>query len=130
LLIATVAACSRSADTDQTGDAIAVAETWLRQVDAGEYHQSWDHAAAFFKTAVTREQWGQTLDFARKPLGDLVTRKVKAAKVATSLPGAPDGQYVVIQFKTEFAHKKSAVETVTPMLDPDGVWRVSGYYIK
>ena len=22
------------------------------------------------------------------------------------------------------------VETVTPMLDPDGVWRVSGYFIR
>jgi hypothetical protein len=24
----------------------------------------------------------------------------------------------------------SALETVTPMLDPDGIWRVSGYYIQ
>ena len=24
----------------------------------------------------------------------------------------------------------SAVETVTPMKDPDGEWRVSGYFIK
>lgn len=27
-------------------------------------------------------------------------------------------------------NKKSAIETVTPMMDKDGKWRVSGYYIK
>jgi len=48
----------------------------------------------------------------------------------TSMPGAPDGEYVVIQFESSFANKESAVETVTPMKGEDGVWRVSGYYIK
>ncbi len=48
----------------------------------------------------------------------------------TSLPGAPDGEYVVIQYNTEFENKKVAIETITPMLDDDGKWRVSGYYIK
>jgi ribosomal protein S17E len=37
---------------------------------------------------------------------------------------------VVIQFKTSFEHNPDAVETVTPMKDSDGQWRVSGYYIK
>jgi hypothetical protein len=44
-------------------------------------------------------------------------------------PGAPDGEYVIILFDTSFENKKSAVETVTPMMD-GGTWRVSGYYIK
>ena len=34
------------------------------------------------------------------------------------------------QIKTNFKNKKSAIETVTPMLDNDGEWRASGYYIK
>jgi hypothetical protein len=67
---------------------------------------------------------------ARQPLGKLISRKVKSATYATSLPGAPDGQYVVIQFKTSFENKKSGIETVTPIIDKDGNWRVSGYYIK
>ncbi len=48
----------------------------------------------------------------------------------TSLPGAPDGQYVVIQYESSFEHKKSAIETVTPSQGADGHWRVSGYFIK
>jgi len=53
-----------------------------------------------------------------------------AAQPATSLPGAPDGDYVVIQFQTSFANKASAVETITPMRDRDGAYRVSGYFIR
>ena len=53
-----------------------------------------------------------------------------SATFAKTLPGAPDGQYVVIQFNTSFKKKKSAVETITPMLDKDKKWRVSGYFIK
>jgi len=46
------------------------------------------------------------------------------------VPGAPDGKYVIIQFETSFENKASAVETVTPMQDADGVWRVAGYFVK
>jgi phosphoglycolate phosphatase len=31
---------------------------------------------------------------------------------------------------TVFENKKSAIETITPTLDNDGEWRVSGYFIK
>jgi hypothetical protein len=55
---------------------------------------------------------------------------LKSATYTKSLPGAPDGEYVVIQYDTGFEHKQSAVETVTPMLDKDGKWRVSGYFIR
>jgi hypothetical protein len=109
--------------------AIAAAEAWLALVDAGAYGASWDTAAALFKRAVTRAQWTRSVTAVRPPLGDLLSRRVASAKVLTSLPGAPDGTYVVIQFAAAFSQKRSAMETVTPMLDPDGTWRVSGYYI-
>jgi len=110
--------------------AIKVAESWLGLVDGGDYGNSWDQSADLFRAALSKEKWEKSLNAARKPLGNLVSRKVKFTKYATSLPGAPDGQYVVIQFTTSFTNKKSAIETVTPMEDSDGIWRVSGYYIK
>ena len=61
---------------------------------------------------------------------DAEKKAVKSKQYATSLPGAPDGQYVVIQYKTAFENKKAGVETITPMLDKDKKWRVSGYFIK
>jgi len=106
------------------------AEQWLALVDAGNFEESWNTAAEYFKTAVPEDHWEHSLNAVRKPLGDLVLRKLKNVKYATSLLGAPDGQYVLLQFDTSFKNKMSAVETVTPMLDKDGKWRVSGYYIK
>jgi hypothetical protein len=55
---------------------------------------------------------------------------LESATATHSLPGAPDGDYVVIKFASSFENKASAVETVTPMKDTDGKWHVSGYYIK
>lgn len=106
------------------------AEAWLALVDQGKYLESWDEAAPLFKGAITRERWAEAARAARGPLGRLVSRKLSSARYAESLPGAPDGKYVVIQYATRFDNKRSAVETVTPMLDPDGVWRVSGHYVK
>ena|ERR1700676_3517926 len=106
------------------------AEAWLTLVDDGKYRESWEQASTFFKDHVTAEGWEQMVAPSRKPLGAVVSRNFKVAKYSTSLPGAPDGQYVVIQYDTSFENKKSAVETITPMLDKDGQWRVSGYFIK
>jgi hypothetical protein len=117
---------------DQKGEELAAqaALKWLALVDEGKYSESWDEAAQLFKGAVTKEQWGESLSSARRPLGKIASRALKSKKYATSLPGAPDGEYVVIRYASSFEHKKFAVETVTPMLDKDGQWRVSGYYIK
>ena len=76
------------------------------------------------------DEWEQQVGGVRDPLGAVVSRKLKDAHYTTTLPGAPDGEYVVLEYNTSFAHKKSAIETVTPMLDKDGDWRVSGYFIK
>lgn len=106
------------------------AESWLALVDSGKYAESWQEAAPVFKAAVTKEQWQGVLRGSRDPLGKMLSRKLKSATYTTTLPGAPDGEYVVIQYESGFEHKQSAVETVTPMLDKDGKWKVSGYYIK
>ncbi|UCH41122.1 MAG: DUF4019 domain-containing protein [Gammaproteobacteria bacterium] len=102
---------------------------WLALVDGGQYQESWERAASLFKQQVNAEQWSQALAAARTPLGALVSRQLLSAAYETSLPGAPDGEYVILQFQTRFKNKKSAIETVTPMMD-NGNWRVSGYYIR
>ena len=123
-------ACSANADADKEAAALVAAKTWLALIDQAEYDESWETAASYFKGAITKDRWQQTLTAVRKPLGALVSRELKSKTYAQSLPGAPDGEYVVIQFNTSFGNKNSAIETVTPMLDTDGIWRVSGYYIK
>jgi hypothetical protein len=108
----------------------AVAPAWLAQIDGGKYAASWKDASAYFRAAVTEKGWSEALNSSRKPLGKLLSRKLAKAQSASSLPGAPDGNYVVMQFNTSFTNKKEAVETVTFMQEKDGKWRAAGYYIK
>lgn len=113
-----------------TGKAQTAALAWLALVDAEKYGQSWSEAALLFRSAVMQVDWVNAAKATRTPLGALKSRTLKSANFTRSLPGAPDGEYVVIQFDSQFEHKASAVETVTPMRDKDGIWRVAGYYIK
>ena len=110
--------------------AVAASNAWLSLVEEGNYVESWNQAAGFFKNAVTKEQWQNSMKAFRVPLGKMMARKLKSKQYTKTLSGAPDGEYVVIQYETTFEKKQSAIETVTPMLDKDGKWRVSGYYIK
>jgi len=110
--------------------AMASAQSWLALIDSGKYAESWQETSAAFKASLTQEQWIGTVKSVRSQFGKVLSRKVKSAKYTTSLPGAPDGEYVVIQFDSSFANKKSAIETLTPALDKDGKSRVSGYFIK
>jgi hypothetical protein len=118
------------ADEASEKAAQAAASEWLSLVDQGKYAESWETAAGYFKNAVPEKQWLQSMKGARQPLGKLVSRKLLSARFVTSLPGAPDGRYVVIQYTTSFENKSSAVETVTPTFDRDQQWRVSGYFFK
>ncbi len=106
----------------------AAAGKWLAQVDGGAYWQSWASAATLFRQRISAADWIETVRAARQPLGAMIARRLIDARHVKSLPGAPDGDYVVLRYRTEFRRKQSAVETVTPMLD-QGQWRVSGYFI-
>ncbi len=111
-------------------EAVKASQEWLALVDAADYGGGWDNAAALLQDAAPKDQFTQQVDAARKPLGAVKTRSFAAAEYTKALPGAPDGEYVVIQYKTVFENKAEAVETITPMVDWDGMWKVSGYYVK
>ena len=121
---------ARASDDAATAAAEAPAKSWLALVDSGKYAESWRDAASLFRKQVTEAQWNAAVGAARGPLGALVARKLSHAEFRTSLPGAPDGAYVVLVYTSSFEKKKDATETVTPMKDTDGAWRVSGYWVR
>ena len=114
----------------KTEPAQKAAESWIALVDAGNYAGSYDQASTMFKAAISKADWVQKVGAVRTPLGKTVSRKLQSAQYTTSLPGAPDGEYVVARYDTSFENKKAAIETVVMAIDKDGQWRVSGYFIK
>jgi hypothetical protein len=130
LLIFLMVTVSSVAGTTPENAAQKAAESWLAYIDSAQYGESWDQASELFRSRIEKGQWVKTITAVRSSLGKVQSRKLKNATFMTSLPGAPDGKYVVIQFDTSFAKKKSGVETITPMEEEGGQWRVSGYFIR
>jgi len=131
-VVVSCAGCAKKQENNPEAEkaALEAAGAWLQLLDSGKYAETWEEAAGYVKTLSSKEDWQKTFQGARQPLGKLVSRELKSKTYTTTAPGAPDGQYVIIHYTTSFENKKSAIETVTPMLDKDGKWRVSGYYIK
>lgn len=117
-------------NTPQAQAATQAAAAWFTLTDAGNYTGSWDSAASYFRNAVSKEDWVKSMTAFRAPMGKLVSRQVKQSRNATTLPGVPDGQYVLVRYDTSFENKKSALETATVMLETNNEWRVSGYFIQ
>lgn len=117
-----------AADGQAEEEAEQAATAWLALVDHSRYAASWDEASPAFKAAVPKQRWQQALAAVRQPLGACRSRRRLSRRLVDSLPGAPPGPYVVLQFATEFDGRKEAVETVTPALA--GGWHVSGYFIR
>lgn len=109
--------------------AVTAAKTWLALVDKGQIGQAWDSSASFLKSAAPKQQFVNQVKPIRDAFGKVLSRTLKGKQFTKTVPGAPDGEYVIIQFDTTFEKKKDAVETITPMKDK-GQWRVSGYFIK
>jgi hypothetical protein len=117
-----------SSNTFREIAAQAAGEKWLALLDRGEYGKAWDDCAQLFRQRVTREQWIDSLPSTRAPFGAVKSRKVEVAGYRTSLPGAPDGQYVTVRYRTSFEKKDNAEEVITLAFE-DGVWRPTGYFI-
>jgi Protein of unknown function (DUF4019) len=103
---------------------------WLALVDSRNYAESWNAASSFFRQSIPQSQWQTAAANARAPLGALISRKLRSATFTRTVPGAPEAEYVIVIFTSSFETRGSGIETVTSMVDADGTWRVSGYYIK
>ncbi|SFH67233.1 Protein of unknown function [Collimonas sp. OK307] len=130
LLASTTPSFAADQQAELIKQAQAAATSWVSLTDAGKYGESWERAGTFFKTGIAKNTWETGIRSLRAPLGSVKARELKSTEYATTLPGAPDGEYVVIQYETQFENKKSAVETITPMREKDGSWKVSGYFIR
>jgi len=124
IFLLTFSSFSYAQKLDDTGES----SKWLHLVDSGQYSESWSEMNSFFKQQITQQKWAKALNNIRAPLGKIISHKKFSSKEYTSLPGAPDGKYIVLQFKTFFQNKKESTETLTFSKSNTG-WSVVGYYI-
>jgi hypothetical protein len=131
-LVAALSATAAEEDVVDVAPAIRAAQNWLALVDSGQYADAWEDGHDTMKESVLKIRFETAVQGVREPLGPVVGRKLRAATYSRGLPGAPPGEYVVIQFHTQFEKRSGSLstETVTPMRVGDGPWKVSGYFIR
>ncbi|MGM0834031.1 MAG: DUF4019 domain-containing protein [Pseudomonadota bacterium] len=111
----------------QTAEAAALA--WLESIDNDEIEQAWETSSPLLKTPLSPNMLRRIIELARHEFGPVESRRKVQVSHYQSMPGAPDGDYMVFIFHTRFENKARGIETVTPHLE-NGEWRVSGYYVQ
>lgn len=103
---------------------VEAARQFLVLIDQGRWDDSYRASGAPFRKLNTSQVWAAASEKVRAPLGAVMSRVLIGQE---NLPAPPYG-YEVVKFRTSFAKKADAVETVT--LDrEDGGWRVVGVTI-
>lgn len=128
-MLAILLLCSSAHGEADIEAAEAAALQWLEAVDSGDYAGAWALSSALLREAIEPADLATALENSRRGFGSVLSRRRAGALRSTTLPGAPDGDYVVLTFQARFEHKQESIETITPRLE-DGIWRVSGYYLR
>jgi DNA-binding CsgD family transcriptional regulator len=119
------AATPTTSSTTAKSEAADYARRWLTLLDDGRWDDSYRGTAASFRKLNTLQVWAEASETARTPLGAMMSRTFLSDEY---LPAPPHG-YEVVKFRTRFAQKAQALETVT--LDREnGSWRVVGVTIE
>lgn len=111
-----------------SAEAEASAREWLALVDTQKYGESWTASGSIFRSNVDQAKWIEMVGSVRKPLDPLEKRTLGTVNQTKSLPGVPDGDYAVVQFRTSFRNKADASERVVLAME-DGQYRVVGYFL-
>jgi Protein of unknown function (DUF4019) len=121
---------SAAAQDPRATSAQIQARNWLELTDGGDALASWKAAGKKFQDAITAERWADSLKQVRPPLGATSERTLLSTQFTKGFSGAPEGDYVLLTFRSNFANKTDSRETVTLEREGDGVWRVIGYFIR
>jgi hypothetical protein len=127
---ALVCALPAAAQDPQVSEAHRAALEWLTVVDADNATASHAAAADKFRKTMTQEQWATALTQARAQFGALQRRTLGGAQRGDQIPNKPEGEYVLLYFRSGFAKRENVTETLTMEREPDGKWRAVGYSLR
>ena len=111
-------------------EAIDAGMKWLALIDSGKAGAAWELSSKQLQSAVTRGKFIAAMRDARKPLGKLEERTAERFARSHQLPGAPDGDYVIIEYTARFPKGKKLQEQLVWSIEEGEIWRVAGYYYR
>lgn len=118
-----------------TAEMEAVADVglaWLALVDAGEFEECWASGSAALQTSASPEELKARINAGREKFRPMGARSLVRIQELRNPPGAPPGDYVMLQYRTEASGGRTVmtvIETVVPRREGDA-WRVAAYFIQ
>jgi DNA-binding CsgD family transcriptional regulator len=112
-------------DAKPNPEVLETTRQWLALVDQGKWDDSYRTMGSAFQKLNTAQVWADASDKMRAQLGAVISRTFLSEQ---NLPAPPYG-YEVVKFRTSYANKANAVETVTLEREGDA-WRVVGMIIE
>jgi hypothetical protein len=106
--------------------ALASAQEWLAEIDAGHFDQSYAEGCLAFHNKVSRAEWDTVLKSLRMPLGPVINRKFANYSYHPDGYEGLEGECMVITYNTSFSKLPSDLEVVV-LKHEDGQWRGAGY---
>ncbi|MEO8677106.1 MAG: DUF4019 domain-containing protein [Casimicrobiaceae bacterium] len=110
-------------------ESIEAAKKWLALLDTDKAGLAWDNASKQLKSVVKKDQFVAQMRSARKALGKLQSREAVKFGRANELPGAPAGDYSIIEFEAKYKNGKLTEQLVWSIEEGD-IWRVAGYFYR
>lgn len=104
---------------------VTAARQFLALVDARDWEGSWQATGQAFKALNSSARWAEVAARVQLPLGAVSSRSLVSAEF---VPAPPAGIWLV-KFRTAYANKPAALETLSLAQD-DGAWRVVGITVE
>lgn len=133
LMLAGLAGVASAQEAESADELLSHAGNVLRQLDAGNYGDLWDGAAAFIKAGVPREQFAANTRLSREGVGQVARRswssvvRIRYDNTNNGTNAIPSGRYANVDFTTELANGRTVFELVSFRLENDGHWHLTGY---
>lgn len=85
---------------------------YLDLLDLDRYEEAWQKMSPLFQALSNHEQWLKRHKTIRSTYGVLTSRQFYRIDYRQSYSLSPDGQYVIIQYKSSYQNKAETNETV------------------
>lgn len=130
ILLGPVGLEAQTDGAEAEAEARAIAGPWLQALDAGDYRESWDQASSAFQEGVPAEAWAERMRMTRAEIGPLVGRTFSQARYSSEVPNAPPGEYVFVEYFSQFQNAPPTVESVVLRKEGEHAWKVAAMSIR
>jgi hypothetical protein len=109
---------------------VAISQTWLTEIDGGQFQQSYDHAGTWFRQIASAEEWLSWMTKRAADEGKCTQRQqIKDVRFETETAGKYAGEWAYVDFASSFEKRGDRSELVILRTEKDGSWKVAGYAI-